>query len=102
MKRTSTSELTVESGFQLALISQPKTMRCGGSHTRIWPTTASLPSACLVYQRPPSLGSLLDCTTGVLPMPCDLGHQRSIPLVNTSNAFACDAFTTSVLFTGAI
>ncbi len=43
MNRTSTSEPTVVSAFQSLLMSQLKTMREGGSHTFILPTTASLP-----------------------------------------------------------
>src|ERR1022692_1468521 len=101
---TSTSEAkaTRESGFHLALISQLTTKRFAGSQTRTWPTTTSLPSAHFVYQRPPTNGSMIDSITGASPNPWALGHQRSIPAVNTSNALAADAWTVMDLRTGAI
>lgn len=51
---TSTSELTVVSGFQWLLMSQLTTNRCGGSQTRILPTLACEPSSFSSYQRSPS------------------------------------------------
>src|SRR5262249_41246363 len=44
MNLTSTSELTVVSGFQLLLRSQLMTKRSGGSHTSTLPTSACEPS----------------------------------------------------------
>src|SRR5262249_22828734 len=46
---TSTSELTVVSGFQLLLMSQVTTKRRGGSHTTILPTSACEPSSLSSY-----------------------------------------------------
>src|ERR1700758_220267 len=53
MNLTSTSELTVVSGFQLLLRSQLITKRSGGSHTSTLPTSACEPSSLNSYQRPP-------------------------------------------------
>jgi hypothetical protein len=88
MNLTSTSELTVVSGFQLLLRSQLITKRSGGSHTSTLPTSACEPSALNSYQRPPRRGSRTAVCIGGLPIVCVRGHQRPRPDVNTSNACA--------------
>src|SRR5580693_7574639 len=103
-KRTSTSEASSAraSGFHCGLICQLTTSRSPGCHTRTWPIVTSLPSSLRVYQRPPVNGSMIDCVGGVAPMPWVLGHQRSMPLVNTSKACCGVAATTTDLRTGAM
>src|SRR6516162_3601942 len=88
MNLTSTSELTVVSGFHLLLRSQLITKRCGGSHTSTLPTSACEPSSLNSYQRPPRRGSNTAVCIGGLPMVWVRGHQRPKPDVNTSNACA--------------
>src|SRR5258708_6447480 len=77
--RTSTSELTEGSGFQLLLMSQLTTRRCGGSQISTLPTLACEPSSLTSYQRPPSLGSRIDVFRGGLPMVALAGHHRPRP-----------------------
>src|SRR5262245_53756369 len=76
---TSTSELTVRSGFQLLLRSQLMTKRCGGSHTSTLPTSACEPSSLNSYQRPPRRDSMTTAFIGGLPIVALRGHQRSSP-----------------------
>src|SRR5260370_10593275 len=85
VKRTSTSEPTVVSGFQRWLMSQLTTKRFGGSQRRILPTVASEPSSPVSYQRPPRRGSIVTLFIGDVPILLLRGHQRSTPAVNTSN-----------------
>src|SRR5260370_26136239 len=102
VKRTSTSEPTVVSGFQRWLMSQLTTKRFGGSQRRILPTVASEPSSPVSYQRPPRRGSIVTVFIGDVPIVPLRGHQRSSPAVNTSQACALLALTRTLLRTGAM
>ena len=63
---------------------------------------STAPLSPTAYQRPPTKGSMMDLLTGSEPRLCVRGHQRSMPLVKTSNARAGDASTVMLLRTGAI
>src|SRR6266481_1149333 len=102
VKRTSTSEPTVVSGFQWWLMSQLTTKRFGGSQRRILPTVASEPSSPVSYQRPPRRGSIVTVFNGEVPIVPLRGHHRSSPAVNTSKACAWLALTRTLLQTGAM
>src|SRR5215467_1327868 len=102
VKRTSTSEPTVVSGFQRWLMSQLTMKRFGGSQRRILPTVASEPSSPVSYQRPPRRGSIVTAFIGEVPIVPRRGHQRSSPAVNTSKACAWLALTRTLLRTGAM
>ena len=102
MNLTSTSELTVVSGFQLLLMSQLMTKRWGGSQTSTLPTSVCEPSSPSSYQRPPRRGSITAIFSGDLPIDALRGHQRPSPDVNTSKAWPWLALTRMLLRTGAM
>src|SRR5262249_11868387 len=102
MNLTSTSELTVASGFHWLLMSQDMMKRSGGSQTTILPIGVWEPSSATSYQRPPRCVSITTAFLGVGPMPWLSGHQRPSPAVNTSKACAWPALTRMLLRTGAI
>ena len=90
------------SGFQLLLMSQLMTKRCGGSQTSTLPTSVCDPSSPSSYQRPPRRGSITAIFSGELPIDALRGHQRPSPDVNTSNAWPWLALTRMLLRTGAM
>src|SRR5215467_5750021 len=101
MNLTSTSELTVVSGFHWLLMSQVTTKRVGGSQATIFPTFVCVPSSASSYHRPPRRVLMMG-VNGFFPIPWSCGHHRPIPDVKILKARSALTLTRTLLRTGAI
>ncbi len=69
---------------QSAPICQVTVKPCGASYAVTTPVSVSEPSVCLVYQRPPTNGSMTTFSIGASPMWWPAGHHDVISSVKTS------------------